>query len=448
MKNVREEAIRLLERVEREGAYSNLLLNHVLKSGTIAKKDAGLLTELVYGTLKRKNTLDFYLDAFIKKELKSLENWVLQLLRVSLYQLVYLDRIPDRAVVHEAVNIAKKKGHKGISSLVNGVLRSILRQGLPEIDLPPLEKLAVETSHPVWLLEDWIHAYGEEKTKKMALKNLEAPHVSVRVNTLKAEKATVKEKLDREGCQTEEGALAPEALRIVSGNVVDSQAYAAGFCTVQDESSMLPARLLHPEAGMHVLDACAAPGGKTTQLAELMKNEGDIRAFDLHEKKVHLITEQSERLGLTIIHAEALDARKLTAKLQRGRMDRVLVDAPCSGLGVIRRKPEIKWQKTRTDLERFPVIQLEILKEASHLLKSGGRLVYSTCTVRKEENEDVIEAFLKEHPEFERDVDAVVNFPAPLQEKPAASAGQVTILPHDYGTDGFFMAALKKKDER
>ncbi|SDH92070.1 16S rRNA (cytosine(967)-C(5))-methyltransferase RsmB [Alteribacillus bidgolensis] len=439
-KNVREKALELLQRIEKEGAYSHLLLNHVLSHGQVSKKDESLLTELVYGTIKRKNTLDFYLTPFLKNGIDSIEPWVLQLLRLSVYQLVYLDRVPDRAVIHEAVNIAKKRGHKGISGLVNGVLRSIQRKGLPRTNsLSGIERLAIETSHPEWLLEDWIAAYGEKEAKAMALTNLDPPPLTVRVNLSKSTKEEIKNKLLEEGCQIEEGALSPDALIITSGSVITTETYKNGYVTIQDESSMLVARLLQPEPGMRVLDACAAPGGKTTHLAECMEDKGSINAFDLHKKKIKLIEEQAKRLGLSIIEAKAMDARELTAHLDE-QFDRVLVDAPCSGLGVIRRKPELKWQKQKENLERFPKIQADILAEASKLVKPGGMLVYSTCTVRKEENEDVVEAFLSQNNLFKRERNEF------LANTLQAEHGQKTILPQQFGTDGFFMALLKKQD--
>ncbi|SDG96320.1 16S rRNA (cytosine967-C5)-methyltransferase [Alteribacillus persepolensis] len=440
--NVRAKAIDVLLRIEKEGAYSHLLLNHVLTHGGVDEKDESLLTELVYGTLRRKNTLDYYLTPFIKKGLDTLNDWVLVLLRLSLYQLVYLDRIPDRAVIHEAVNIAKKRGHQGISGFVNGVLRSVQRKGVPRTDmLEGVEKLSIETSHPVWLLEEWIAAFGEEPAEEMAKANLEPPPFTVRVNVAQSTKSTVAKMLEEEGVTVREGHLSPDALHITSGSVLNTEVYKQGAVTIQDESSMLPARVLDVSPGMAVLDACAAPGGKTTHIAERMKNNGEVKAFDLHKKKVNLIVQQAERLGLTIIDANQLDARKLPSELEAGSFDRVLVDAPCSGLGVVRRKPELKWQKQKQDLTRFPVIQTEILQQASKMVKPGGKLVYSTCTVRPEENEKVVETFLNNHPTFTREYDAF------LHEKFGAENGQATILPHQYGTDGFFVALLKKRDE-
>ncbi|RSL31413.1 16S rRNA (cytosine(967)-C(5))-methyltransferase RsmB [Salibacterium salarium] len=445
-KNVREEALRMLERIDKEGAYSHLLLNHVLNEGSISHKDESLLTELVYGTIKRKNTLDYYIDPFIKKGVDSLQSWVLQLLRMSVYQFVYLDRVPERAVIHEAVQIAKKKGHKGISGLVNGVLRSMQRNGLPSIDenLSFTKQLALTSSHPVWLLEDWIKAYGKDKAENMAHANLQPPVLSVRVNQVKTNKQDLRRRLEEEGCTIVDGHVSEDALLVTHGNVIATESYQEGLCTIQDESSMLIARFLQPMPGMKVVDACAAPGGKTTHAGELMENEGMIHAFDLHDKKVGLINEQVQRLGLTNVEAKSADARQLTEELEPKSMDRVLVDAPCSGLGVVRRKPELKWQKQRTDLNRLPSIQTAILNEAAELVKPGGRLVYSTCTVRKEENEDVLQAFLEQNPTFIKDEEAKMNLPEKLTDHMEVTEGQLTIFPQDFQSDGFFMAALKR----
>ncbi|WP_233275757.1 16S rRNA (cytosine(967)-C(5))-methyltransferase RsmB [Salibacterium aidingense] len=443
-KNVREEALRMLERIEKEGAYSHLLLNHVLKEGTISDKDASLLTELVYGTIKRKNTLDYFIEPFVKKGTASLQSWVLQLLRLTVYQMEYLDRVPERAAVHEAVQIAKKKGHRGVSGLVNGVLRSIQREGIPSIDsrLPYLTSLALETSHPEWLLQEWTAAYGEVRTEAMARTNLEPPVLTVRLNRLKTDKESLLRQLEQEGCSVKAGNISPEAVLITSGDIFQTSAFQDGLCTVQDESSMLVARLLDPKPGMNVLDACAAPGGKTTHAAELMNNEGTLQAYDLHEKKVRLIETQTERLGITNVQAAALDARKLTTKHEPRTFDRVLVDAPCSGLGVIRRKPEVKWQKEKEEISRLPQIQSAVLQEAAELVKTEGRLVYSTCTLRQQENEEIVNSFLENNPSFERDKSACGCLP---EMKDKTSENQLTIFPQDFHSDGFFMAALKRR---
>ncbi|MFB5660614.1 16S rRNA (cytosine(967)-C(5))-methyltransferase RsmB [Alteribacillus sp. HJP-4] len=445
-KNVRSEALRIMERIEKEGAYSHLLINYVLNEGRIAPKDQSLLTELVYGTIKRKNTLDFYLQPFVKKGLHSLDHWVLQLLRLSMYQLKYLDRVPERAVIHEAVNIAKARGHQGISGFVNGVLRSVQRCGTeePEESLSGMKKHAVLLSHPEWLLQEWVEDYGEKKALDMAAANLLPPQMSVRINPLKTTVDLALNKLESEGCIAEQGSLSMDALRITEGKAAGSPSYKEGLFTIQDESSMLVGRVLDPRSGMSTVDTCAAPGGKTTHLAERMQDRGKIHAFDLHEKKIGLIKEQADRLGLTTITAQAVDARKLTETLLPESADRILVDAPCSGYGVIRRKPELKWQKKREDAERLPAIQSAILQEASRLLKPGGRLVYSTCTVRKAENEQVISAFLHNNPDFTLEANLADRLPPALKDYLRPDGGYVTILPQYFHTDGFFIASLQK----
>ncbi|MFD2704855.1 16S rRNA (cytosine(967)-C(5))-methyltransferase RsmB [Salibacterium lacus] len=443
-KNVREEALQLLIRIEKEGAYSHILLQHALQDNSISGKDAPLLTELVNGTIKRKNTLDFYIAPFVKKGTDSLSFWVLELLRLTVYQIVFLDRIPERAAVHEAVQIAKKKGHKGISGLVNGVLRSMLRDGFPDIgsENTSTARDVLETSHPEWLLTEWTTAYGRERALDMAHANLESPVLTIRVNRVKINREELKQQLSEEGCRVEDGNISPDALLVQEGNVFQTEAFKEGLFTVQDESSMLAAALLGPEPGMSVLDTCAAPGGKTTYAAEQMNDGGRVRAHDLHEKKIRLITEQAERLGLSSIQAFALDARNLQQQYDQESFDRVLVDAPCSGLGVIRKKPELKW-RPQEGLERFPGIQLAILEEAAAVTAPGGRLVYSTCTVRTEENEQVVEAFLEKNPGFVIDEQAARNLPEPA-EKDLKENSMLTILPQDYQSDGFFMAALRK----
>ncbi|SFP05973.1 16S rRNA (cytosine(967)-C(5))-methyltransferase RsmB [Salibacterium halotolerans] len=444
-KNVREEALQLLIRIEKEGAYSHILLQHSLEDNSISGKDAPLLTELVNGTIKRKNTLDFYIEPFIKKGTASLTFWVLELLRLTVYQIVFLDRIPERAAVHEAVQIAKKKGHKGISGLVNGVLRSMLRSGVQDIgaEYTGTKRDVLETSHPGWLLKEWTAAYGRERALDMARTNLEPPVLTIRVNRVKINREELKHRLHEEGCSVEHGNISADALLVQEGNVFHTEAFKEGLFTVQDESSMLPAALLGPSPKMRVLDTCAAPGGKTTHAAEKMNDEGSVYAHDLHEKKIRLITEQADRLGLSSIQASALDARNLCQQYEQQSFDRVLVDAPCSGLGVIRKKPELKW-RPQEGLERFPGIQLDILESAAAVMAPGGRLVYSTCTVRAEENEQVVEAFLEKNPDFTIDEQAAENLPAPAAQTLKENS-MLTILPQDYQSDGFFMAALRRK---
>ncbi|MGG0184574.1 16S rRNA (cytosine(967)-C(5))-methyltransferase RsmB [Bacillus rhizoplanae] len=440
--NVRELALDGLLQVEKSGAYSNLLLNNLIEKSNIDKKDVGLLTEVVYGTIQRRDTLDYYLQPFLRKKI---ELWVKVLLRLSLYQMLYLDRVPERAVIHEAVEIAKRRGHKGIAGLVNGVLRSIQREGVPSLDeIKSSEKrLAIATSHPEWLVKEWIEAYGIETAQKMCEVNQLPPVPTARVNVAKGSVEEALKTLETEGIQAKYGDLSEDAIQIEKGNVAHTKAFQEGLLSIQDESSMLVARALNPEAGDIILDSCAAPGGKTAHIAERLQGTGKVISLDLHPHKVRLIQQQAKRLQLENVEAKTLDARKVQEHFEQESFDKVLVDAPCSGFGVIRRKPDIKIGKQKEDSERLANIQLSILEKVAPLLKKGGRLVYSTCTIEKVENEQVVELFLQSHPEFEWDTTMKERLPKAVY--PYVVEGGVQILPHYFATDGFYIACLRKK---
>jgi 16S rRNA (cytosine967-C5)-methyltransferase len=443
-KNVREVALETLLAIEKNQAYSNLLLNKMIEKNELSAKDVGLLTEIVYGTIQRRDTLDYYLRPFLKKANK-LETWVKVLLRLSLYQMLYLDRIPDRAAIFEAVEIAKKRGHKGIASMVNGVLRAIQRQGVPSLEdiSDPVERLALETSHPLWLVKRWVKQFGIEEARKMCETNLLPPEQTARVNTARATVNEVIERLRMDGIEAEQGHVAPEAIKAEKGNFANTTAFKEGYLTIQDESSMLVARALGVQENDQVLDSCAAPGGKSTHIAELMNNTGQVISLDIHDHKVKLIQEQAARLQLTNIHAKMLDSRKVGERFAKETFDKILVDAPCSGFGVLRRKPDIKYAKKETDIFALAKIQLDILEAVAPLLKKGGTLVYSTCTVDQEENGDVVKEFLRRHSDFE--IDETMKKRLPDKVQPYVKDGQLQILPHYFGSDGFFIASLRKK---
>ncbi|MFX0562275.1 16S rRNA (cytosine(967)-C(5))-methyltransferase RsmB [Bacillus pumilus] len=442
--NVREVALDALIKLEQNQAYSNLLLQSVMKDKDLADQDKPLLTELVYGTLQNKLALDYMLAPFVKKPQK-VAPWVMQLLRMSLYQMVYLEKIPDRAAIHEAVELTKKRGHKGISSLVNGVLRSVQREGVPAFDdiKDPVKRLSIETSHPLWLVQEWVQSYGFEAAERMCRIHLVPPKQTLRVNRMKTGRAALQQELLDAGIETELGDLSEDALKLMKGSIVSTPSFQEGYVTIQDESSMLVARALDPQPGETVLDACAAPGGKSTHIAERMNDEGQIVSLDLHEHKVKLIKQAAKRLNLTQIEAKALDARKAKDYYSEASFDRILIDAPCSGFGVIRRKPDMKYTKSPEDSARLAAIQQAILKEAAPLLKPGGTLVYSTCTMDPTENQQVIHAFLQEHQDFEPDLS--LNERLPEQVAPFVQNGSVQILPHYFGTDGFFICSMRKK---
>lgn len=442
--NVRESVVSILEQIEKNQSYSNLLLNNVIKKNQIATKDIGLLTELTYGTLQRKMTLDYYLEPFIKNP-KKLENWVKQLLRMTLYQMLYLDKIPDRAAIHEAVEIAKKRGHKGISGMVNGVLRSLQREGIRDMDeiKDEVERLSIETSHPTWLVRRWIEQFGYNKAKEMCEINLTAPMQTARINTNKITREACIKRLSEEGFQVEESVVVPEAIKCLKGNLAHSESFREGLITIQDESSMLVAYALGIEQNETILDACAAPGGKSTHIAEKLEETGQVISLDLHEHKVKLINENAVRLGLTNIETKAMDSRKVQEEFEGKTFDRILLDAPCSGLGVMRRKPDMKYTKKEEDLNRLQSIQLQLLDSVTPLLKPGGTLVYSTCTIDRSENDEVVTSFLQKHIDFEGDLSVIERMPKAIQ--PLMTDFQLQIFPQDFGSDGFYIASLRKK---
>ncbi|MBE1553512.1 16S rRNA (cytosine(967)-C(5))-methyltransferase RsmB [Sporosarcina limicola] len=439
--NVRDAALSILMEINDNQAYSNLLLHRTIEKYGIETKDRGLLTELTYGTLQQRMTLDYYLEPFVRGKL---DGWVRELLRLSVYQIVYLTKIPPHAVVHEAVEIAKRRGHKRIAPTVNGILRNVLRQGVRSLDEleDGIAKTAIETSHPEWLIKRWSAQFGEEEAAIMAHENNAPPAMSVRVNTAKITVDEAIASLESEGIEVRHGEVVPACIVSVNGNPANTEAYKKGYITIQDESSMLPVLALNVSPGMKVLDMCAAPGGKTTHIAELMNNEGEVFAHDIHEHKLALIEANAHRLGLSSIKPKSGDSRKLVELYGPSSFDRILVDAPCSGLGVIRRKPEIKYNKTEADFIGLSNLQSQLLDTACELIKPDGVIVYSTCTMEYLENYGVVKRFLKQHPDMEK----IPLHQLKNHEKLAISDDMLQVLPQHFGSDGFFVVAFKKKE--
>ncbi|OMD46915.1 16S rRNA (cytosine(967)-C(5))-methyltransferase [Paenibacillus borealis] len=424
-----------------------MLLNSSLQKSGLSREDTGLVTELVYGSISRMLTLDYVLGDFVTKGIAKLQPWVRNLLRLSLYQIMYLDRIPSHAAVNEAVNIAKKRGHQGISGMVNGVLRSVLRAG----DLPVLkeglsgeERISILHSHPLWMVRRWAAEYGMETAEAMCAANNEPPSVSVRVNTTMISRDNLLAQMQQAGMEASVSRVSPYGIVVKGGgNLALTSWYSDGYISIQDESSMLVAEAVDPKPGMNVLDCCAAPGGKSAHMAELMKDEGSIYANDLHEHKAKLIADQALRLGLESITTGSRDALELEDTLEPESFDRILLDAPCSGLGVIRRKPDLKWRKQPEDVASVAVLQGELLQSVARLLKPGGVLVYSTCTTEQAENSGIVADFLKNNPGF-----APVTFSSPVWERleeTAVAAGEgIQLLPQHFGSDGFYIARLER----
>ncbi|MET3698034.1 16S rRNA (cytosine967-C5)-methyltransferase [Bacillus oleivorans] len=441
--NVRFACLNLLTTIDKEQAYSNIVLQRELDKGDYSAKDKALLTEILYGTLQRKLSLDFFLEPFIKG--KKVKGWVRWLLRLTLYQIVFLDKIPERAAIYEAVEIAKKRGNKSIAGFVNGVLRSVGREGIRDIKSieDPVQRLAIETSHPVWLVKRWIAQWGMEETEKMCRENLMAPVQTARVNLNRVSREDALQKLKEEGFAAEPSPLLKEAIRMVKGSIVKSTLFQEGYVTIQDESSMLPAYALGVEDNMIILDACAAPGGKTTHIAEKLHQTGKVHSFDIHDHKVQLIKDNVNRLQLKNVEAEQGDSRQIQNRFADQTFDRILVDAPCSGFGVLKRKPEAKYEKEEKDILQLQKVQLEILNAVAQLLKQNGILVYSTCTIDMDENHETVRAFLQSQSDYVLDESVKSRVPDAFQ--PFVKEGELQLLPHTLNTDGFFVAAFRRR---
>ena len=436
--NSREVALNIINRVLIEGAYSNLVLSNELNESDLNEKDRALATELVYGTIRRKKTLDMIISNYIK-DISLMDERVLNILRMAIYQMHFLDKVPEFAACNEAVELAKQISVQD-SKLVNGILRSYTKNP-DDMDVKDkIDRLVYQYSYEPWFIRMIYKQYGEENGRKI-LSGLNAtPKVTVRVNASKGEYDEVFERLEEMGYDVEEGYACPEAIIIKGGSSIENnELFREGLITVQDESAMLVSPLLDLNPGDVALDLCAAPGGKTTHIAELLENEGKVYSFDLHENKLSLINENLERLGLNNVEVEAMDATKLNSKYVASA-DKVLIDVPCSGLGIIRKKPEIKWNKSRKALKDLVPTQRAIMENAWVYLKNGGTMIYSTCTLNTEENQDNVEWFLNKY----KDAKVEKIFLGNMDNFIYNNDGSLTILPNEY-MDGFYIAKISKK---
>ena len=435
----RKTAVNILERVLNERAYSNIILSNELNASDLSDKDKALVTELVYGTLRRLKSLDMIIAHFVK-DISVMDKKTLNILRVAVYQMQYLDKIPNYAACNEAVELAKEVSEKD-AKLVNGILNSYteVKSSLELEFRNKIEEMAYEFSFNSWMIRLMIKQYGEKETLKMLHNLNNTPCVTVRVNALKTEYDDAFEALDNLRYTVDEGYVCPEAIMIEGGsNPLDNPLFVEGKITVQDESAMLVAPLLDLEENQVVIDLCSAPGGKTTHIAEIMNNTGRVLAFDLYENKLNLIKDNANRLGITNIEVAQMDATKTNSELI-SLADRVLVDAPCSGLGIIKKKPEIKWNKVRQDLRDIIPVQREILDNVWEYLKKDGIMVYSTCTLNKEENDENIEWFLSKH----KDAKIEKVFVGKGDNLKYSNIGTLTVLPNEY-MDGFYIAKIRK----
>ena len=429
----RSAALQALARCRRDGAWSNELLSSITEAASLDQRDAALAQRLFIGVLQNRTLCDFYIDAFSSVKSSRMEPKLLDILRISVFSLVFLDRIPDRAVVHEAVELCKRGGLSRAAGLANAVLRRIAenKASLPE---PPgkgsAEYLSVLYSHPKWIVDAFLRRLGYDGAEKLLRLDNSPADVTVQVNTLK----TTSDALLETGAQPHP--WLPDCLILPPGSEGLSLVR-QGLAYVQDPAAKLAVLAADPEPGMSVLDACAAPGGKSFAAGIQMRDQGSILSCDLHEKKLGRVRSGAALLGLDLIRTRAMDARKAGEALQ-AVFDLVLADVPCSGLGVIRKKPDIRF-KSAEDVRDLPKIQLDILRSLADCVKPGGALLYSTCTLLPEENEDVCNAFLAENKSFSAEA---FELPGPVG---ASESGMLTLWPHIHETDGFFLCKMRKR---
>ncbi len=442
MKNPRQLAVLTLNEYEKTEDFLREVLNLHLGQSALAGADQVLYTELVYGTVRMRKNLDYILAAHSKRPLHKVPSLILQNLRLAAYQIMYLDRVPDFAAVNEGVNLARRFGHQGTASFTNGVLRQLVKNKeniiYPSASEDLTAYLTVKYSYPRWIIEHWLEQLGAEETEQLCQAMNQAPLMQVRINTLKATKEEVKQHFLEAGITVLPGRYAPDVLYVSPAQVViRSPLLKVGKIYIQGESSALAAHALGVLPGMTVFDLCSAPGGKSTHLAQLMNNQGCIWALDANPTRLRLVQENAERLGASIIRTLQADAR-LPQPL--GVADAVLVDAPCSGLGTMRQRPDIRWRKHKNEIKGLVAIQKAILKQAADYVRPGGVLLYSTCTLTAWENQDVAASFLHENGTFEGAA-LPLWFPEARDEAP----WERTFLPHRHHLDGFYIHLFRKR---
>jgi 16S rRNA (cytosine967-C5)-methyltransferase len=441
-------AVRVLERVERAGAYADLALHAALRRSRLAPVDRALATELVYGTLRWRGRLDFLLSRVLEREFKTLEPLVATLLRVGAYQLVFTRSVPDSAAVDQTVRCARAVGAERATGLVNGVLRRLARVHakipLPDLLEDPLGHLTGVLSLPPWIAERWLEIFGAEEAALLAKASNSVPPLTARANPLRNTRDALIEELAPRLPEVRPCRLAPRGLVLGHrGHPAHDPAFLAGRFTIQDEASQLIVAFLEPKPGERILDVCAAPGTKTTAIAEEIGDAGEVVALDRNVRRLRLVGRDARRLGLRNITSCEHDAlRTLRGFAVRGAFDRILVDAPCSGLGTLRRNPDARWRVRPGDPQRLAETQRAILRNAATTLRPGGVLVYSTCTLLPEENERVIESFLSETQDFR----LVPGDAAPEPTRALVGTdGFLRCFPHLHDSDGFFAARLERQ---
>src|ERR1051326_4399022 len=433
-------AVKILNRIERTDSYLDKLLDSELRSNELSDPDKGLLSEMVHGVMRWQGRLDWVLNGFTHGNFSKSEINIKNALRVALYQILFLTHVPQYAAVNEAVEFIKRIRGEKLANFVNAVLRNIIRSidaiHYPKNDDDPVQYLAVYYSHPQWMVRRWSTRFEREELEKFLSVNNEIPGLALRINKLKIAPGEFLSLLDQQKIGYQGSAFIDYFIRMRSlSGIAQMNIFQSGYFTVQDESAALPVLLLAPQPGERVIDMCAAPGGKTTLIAEMMNNQGQILAVDKYESKLNLIKTSCERLGIQNVQLVVADA----SELQIEPAQKVLIDAPCSGLGVLRKKPDIRWKREPEDIPRLVKQQMSLLENAARLVLPGGVMVYSTCSTEPEENSQLVRSFLAKHPEFTlEDASRFVN------KAVVTAEGFVETFPHRHHIDGSFAARLVK----
>ena len=441
----RELALKILYKIDKEQAYSNIALDEVIKQNrkNLTQKDIGLISEITYGVTTWRLTLDEIIKKYSKIRLKKISPWILNILRMGIYQIVFLDKIPKSAAVNESVNLAKKYGHTSSSNFVNAILRKVEKNDYEEFfEIEDnIERISKTTSMPEWIIKELMKNRSIEEVSEICKNSNIKSKITIRVNNLKIDKNKLEEQFKERNIEYEETKsqdfLVVEKLK----NIENLDLFKNGFFTIQDVSAGLTAIVLNPQSGENILDACSAPGGKTTYMAELMKNKGKIEAWDIHEHRTKLVEQNAKRLGINIIETKVNDATIFNENYKE-KFDKILLDVPCLGIGVIKRKPDIKWQRKPEDVIEITKIQEKILENCSKYLKNNGEIVYSTCSILKEENEDVINKFLQKNKEFT--IQKFYEKEKEIINENIDKSGFINISTNK-NNDGFFICKLHKK---
>ena len=438
---VREVALKTLYKIDKEEAYSNIVLDEMIKENRkkLDDRDIGFISEIVYGVTSWKLTIDEIIKIYSKLRLKKISPWILNILRIGIYQIVFLDKVPKSAAVNESVNLAKRYGHKGSCNFVNAILRKVDKKDYEvffEIE-NPIERISKTTSMPVWIIEELLKENDIKTVEEICKASNIKPKVAIRINQLKTDKQELENLLKDRNIAFKEGKFEDFLILEKAKHIEQLDLFKQGYFTIQDEGAGLIAKIVNPKPNEVILDACSSPGGKTTYMAELMEDKGEIIAWDLHAHRVKLVEEAANRLGIHMIKTQCQDAT-IYKESYKEKFDKILLDVPCLGIGVLKRKPDIKWKRKQEDIEEITKIQESILETCSKYVKPKGQMVYSTCSIFCEENDKIIERFLKNHRDF-----AYAKIEGQNIESNKENLSKITLYPNDE-TDGFFICKLQK----